>query len=75
MNAINAPSFENLSYEAAYAELEGIISKLESGELPLEESVSLYERGRALAAHCQAVLDKAELRINQLNDDGSISAL
>jgi exodeoxyribonuclease VII small subunit len=61
-----------LSFEAAYAELETIISKLESGELPLEESVMLFERGRTLSEHCQALLDKAELRVNQLTSDGRV---
>ena len=64
-----------LSFEAAYAELETIIEKLESGDLPLEDSVDLFERGRKLTQHCQTLLDKAELRVNQLNDDGSTSAL
>jgi exodeoxyribonuclease VII small subunit len=64
-----------LSFEAAYAELELIITKLESGELPLEESVELYERGRKLSEHCQSVLDKAELRVNQLTSDGRIEPL
>jgi exodeoxyribonuclease VII small subunit len=70
MNEINA-----LSFEAAYTELETIIAKLESGDLPLEDSVELFERGRKLTQHCQALLDKAELRVNQLNDDGSTSLL
>jgi exodeoxyribonuclease VII small subunit len=61
-----------LSFEAAYAELETIISRLESGELPLEESVTLFERGRSLSEHCQALLDKAELRVSQLTSDGRI---
>ncbi len=61
-----------LSFETAYAELETIISRLESGELPLEESVALFERGRALSEHCQSLLDKAELRVNQLTADGRI---
>jgi exodeoxyribonuclease VII small subunit len=61
-----------LSFEAAYAELETIIAKLESGELPLEESVALFERGRTLSEHCQALLDKAELRVNQLTNDGRV---
>jgi len=64
-----------LSFETAYAELESIIAKLESGDLPLEDSVELFERGRKLTQHCQALLDKAELRVNQLNDDGSTSLL
>lgn len=70
MNDINA-----LSFEAAFAELEEIVTKLESGEITLEESVTLFERGRRLSAHCQGILDKAELRVNQLTDDGGIQPL
>lgn len=65
-------TFDNLSFEEAYAELEQIITRLESGELPLDESVTLYERGRKLSEHCQTLLDKAELRINQLAEDGTL---
>ena len=64
-----------LSFEAAYEELEAIVVKLESGELTLEESVSLFERGRKLSDHCQSILDKAELRVNQLTDEGEIRPL
>jgi exodeoxyribonuclease VII small subunit len=70
MNAIN-----ELSFEAAYAELETVISKLESGDVPLEESVALFERGRQLSDHCQTLLDKAELRVNQLSGDGRLEPL
>lgn len=65
MNAINA-----LSFETAFAELETIITKLDAGELGLEEAVTLFERGRALSEHCQTLLDKAELRVKQLTDSG-----
>lgn len=75
MSATNAPSFDDLTFETAYAQLEDIIRRLESGELPLEDSLALYERGRALAVFCQNTLDKAELRVNQLADDGSTSRL
>lgn len=55
-----------LSFEDSFSELDTIVRRLESGELPLEESVALYERGRLLAAHCQRLLDGAELRITQV---------
>ena len=64
-----------LSFEAAFAELETIIAKLESGEMSLEESVELFERGRKLSDYCQEVLDKAELRVNRLSGDGEIEPL
>jgi exodeoxyribonuclease VII small subunit len=53
-------------YEKAYAELQEIVAKLESGETPLEEALALYERGQALAKICAGLLDKAELRIREL---------
>jgi exodeoxyribonuclease VII small subunit len=59
-----------LSFETAYAELENIVGRLESGELPLEESVALFERGRLLSEHCQRLLDAAELRVSKLGDEG-----
>jgi exodeoxyribonuclease VII small subunit len=54
------------SYEKAYAELQEIVAKLEAGDLPLEESLALYERGQVLAKTCASLLEKAELRIRQL---------
>lgn len=65
---------KNLSYETAYSELTELVARLENGDLPLDESVKLYERGRVLAAHCQKLLDAAELRIQKLNDDGGLVA-
>lgn len=58
----------NLSYEAAYQELEALVARMESGDLPLEESVKLYERGQRLSAHCQALLEQAELKIKLVDD-------
>ena len=66
---------KELSFEAAYQELESIITKLESGDLPLDDSVTLFERGRQLSEHCQSLLDKAELRVSQLTSDGRIEPL
>lgn len=64
-----------LSFEAAFAELEAILDKLDSGNLPLDESVALYERGRRLTTRCQTLLDEAELRVSKLMDDGRVDAL
>lgn len=58
---------ENLSYEDAVRELEAILEKLETAQPSLEETLSLYERGQALAKHCAALLEQAELRIQTLN--------
>ena len=66
-------TINELSFEAAYSQLEEVVAKLESGEMMLEESVSLFEQGKQLAAHCQSLLDKAELRVKKLADDGSLT--
>jgi exodeoxyribonuclease VII small subunit len=57
---------ESMSFEAALAELEGIVSRLEAGGVPLEEMLALFERGQALAAQCNEALDRAELQVEQL---------
>jgi exodeoxyribonuclease VII small subunit len=58
-----------LTYEQAFHELETIVQKLEAGDLPLEPSLALFERGQALAARCSKLLEKAELRLRQLVGD------
>lgn len=55
-----------LSFEAALAELERIVGQLESGQAPLEQSISLYERGAALKAHCEQRLEAARLRVEKI---------
>jgi len=55
----------NLSYDAALAQLERILDRLESGDLPLEETLRLYEEGALLAQLCAARLDEAELRVRR----------
>ena len=60
---------EELNYEAAFTELETIVAALEGESRPLDESISLYERGQALAKHCAALLEKAELKVRQLSGD------
>lgn len=66
-------NLDQLSYEEAYQQLESVIQQLESGELSLEQSVDLYEQGRLLSAHCQKLLEQAELRIKQVDDQGGIT--
>ena len=58
-----------LTYEQALAELETIVSMLESEQRSLEEALSLFERGQALTQHCTNLLDKADLKIRQLSGD------
>ena len=59
-----------LSFEEAFAELEQAVAKLEQGGLTLEESLALFERGQALAAHCNVQLDEAELKVRELTPEG-----
>jgi exodeoxyribonuclease VII small subunit len=60
---------QGLSYEKAFAELEKIVAGLEANQKSLDESIAMYERGQALAAHCAALLDQAELRVRQLGEE------
>ncbi len=55
-----------MSFEQALAELEGIVARLESGQAPLEDSIRMYERGAALKAHCEARLEAARLKVEQI---------
>ena len=59
---------KDMTFETAFAELEETARLLEEGDLTLEEAISLYERGQALARLCQDRLDRAELRITQLGE-------
>lgn len=54
---------EDLSFEAAMTELEQVVTKLERGDVALEDSITLYERGAALKAHCEARLKAAEEKV------------
>jgi exodeoxyribonuclease VII small subunit len=55
-----------LTYEAALAELDILITKLEGGSIALEEAIGAYERGVVLAQHCADLLARTEQRVNQL---------
>lgn len=66
------PSVETMTYEQAFEELQKTITSLESGDKPLEETLALYERGQALHKRCIDLLDKAELKIQQLAEDGGL---
>ena len=57
---------EALSFEQAFEEMEDIVRQLEEGQLALDESLALFERGQALSAHCQRLLETAELKVQQL---------
>ena len=63
----SASTLSDLSYEPAFSELETIVAALESEQKPLDEALQLYERGQLLVQYCAALLDQADLRIQQLN--------
>jgi exodeoxyribonuclease VII small subunit len=63
-----------MSFEEALVVLNDTLEKLESGDLPLGEAITLYEYGMALAKHCNDQLDTAELRIKKLAPSGEIEA-
>jgi len=60
---------EELTFEQAFEELQEVVAALESGDLPLEDSLRLFERGQALAERCSQLLEHGELRLKQLVPD------
>jgi exodeoxyribonuclease VII small subunit len=63
---VSATPVETMSFEDALKELEGIVARLEQGEVNLEESIAQYERGQALKAHCEKRLKAAEGRLEKI---------
>ena len=57
---------DDLTFESALAELDETVRQLEAGDLSLDDSLALYERGQQLSARCQALLQAAELKVQQL---------
>ena len=55
-----------MTFEKALGELEAIVSRLEKGEAPLQESITIYERGQSLKEHCETLLKAAEARIEKI---------
>ena len=58
------------SFEKLFSELEETVAKLEAGDLALDESLALFQRGTELAKQCAALLDQAELRVKELSPRG-----
>jgi exodeoxyribonuclease VII small subunit len=67
--SMDEPEIEGLSFEAALAQLEGIVRSLETGTAPLDESIELYQRGDRLKRHCEARLKAAQARIDRISLD------
>jgi exodeoxyribonuclease VII small subunit len=61
-----APDISAMTFEDALRALEDVVRRLESGDVPLDDSITLYERGEALRRHCQARLDAAQARIEKI---------
>lgn len=62
---------KKLTFESAIEELESIVKRLEDGKVPLEESVTIYERGEALKRRCDELLRQAEARVDKITTDAS----
>ncbi|HKX80244.1 MAG TPA: exodeoxyribonuclease VII small subunit [Novosphingobium sp.] len=62
----SAADITAMSFEQALRALEDVVRQLESGDVPLDDSISLYERGDLLRKHCQARLDAAQARIERI---------
>ncbi len=67
----SAKQVDELSFEQALAGLSELVEKLESGALPLEESVAAFEQGVKLSRRCEALLDQADQRLKVLDDNPS----
>ncbi len=61
-----AAPIASLTFEKALAELESIVGHLERGDVPLEESIRIYERGEALKKHCESLLAQAEAKVEKI---------
>lgn len=57
---------DDLSFEQAFQQLEEIVTQLEQGDLPLDQTLALHERGQKLAEHCARKLDEAELKVKEI---------
>jgi len=71
MTQSNEKPVAEMSFEEAMSALETVVSQLERGDVPLEASIALYERGAALKAHCDAKLKAAEEKVEAITLDGN----
>lgn len=62
---------KNVTFESVLNNLEDVVERLESGDLPLEEALACFEKGIAAAGQCQTMLKDAELKIEQLSNDSA----
>jgi len=69
MAADKYADIKEMSFESALKELEAIVGRLERGDVELEESITIYERGEALRDHCDRLLKQAEAKVEKLTLD------
>ena len=71
---MDEPDIQSLSFEAALAELETVVTRLDRSDVPLEESLTLFARGAALRDHCEEKLKAAEARVTEITQglDGAL---
>lgn len=69
-----ATDLSKINFEIALGELEGIVQRLESGDTSLEGAIEAYERGVALKKYCEGKLREAQLRVEKIEADGTLSA-
>jgi exodeoxyribonuclease VII small subunit len=67
--SVSSKKVEEMSFEEAFAELNDLVQALEEEGRPLDKAITTYERGQALARHCAAMLEKAELKVRLLNGE------
>ena len=70
---ITSKDADGLTFEKALGELEEIVQSLESGDTSLEDAIKAYERGVALKKHCEKKLREAQLRVEKIEADGTLS--
>ena len=72
---MNDTPISEMTFEQAMSELERIVTQLERGDVPLEDSITLYERGAELKKRCEAKLKEAEQKVSAitLDEDGSVT--
>ena len=65
----NSTNIQDMSFEQSLKELEEIVSRLEQGDVELERSITIYERGEALRKHCDNLLKRAEAKVEKITLD------
>jgi len=71
MATVDQNEFAELPFEQAFARLEEAVNALSAGDLPLDEALAHFEAGMKLARHCERLLERAELRVQQVLADSA----